>query len=134
MKRASRVRRRLVSLGPWVTTYVEIGEHECDGDCTVVGNECVVCGIGHGYPCGQCGARAFHVEGCPAVFDLEDHAWAQFPKRCGCGRVYDAPGDFETRTTAPGSGKSVAVQGGMPMWLRNCACGNTMAIELEEPE
>lgn len=41
--------------------------HSQDSDCDVepVTNCCRVCGVVHGDECPACGARAFHVDGCP---------------------------------------------------------------------
>jgi len=39
--------------------------HTKDLDCTLDEHFCcVVCGVGHGDPCPECGQRAFHKDGC----------------------------------------------------------------------
>lgn len=110
--------------------------HYQDSDCTVVEGECVVCGVGHdGDPCRSCGGLAFHRDLCPEESELlSPHAHAQFPKRCtACGVVYEGPEDYHNLTFPPTRGRSLAVLGGVHAWVRNCACGGTMVIELEVP-
>lgn len=43
-----------------------MNDHRRDEDCTVdpATDTCSVCGVGHGDPCPDCGARAFHRRGC----------------------------------------------------------------------
>ena len=46
--------------------------HNLDSDCTVdpETDTCRTCGAGHGEPCPQCDARAYHATGCPESDDF----------------------------------------------------------------
>lgn len=41
--------------------------HSQDADCTVINDECTVCGVTHGDPCSGCGGRGFHRDGCTNI-------------------------------------------------------------------
>lgn len=43
-------------------------DHTDDAHCTVGPDDfCTGCGVHHGDPCGVCGGRGFHAEGCPEI-------------------------------------------------------------------
>lgn len=73
-----------------------------------------------------------------AIEETEDgiaYVAGQFPARCAnCGATYETPAAYEAETTAPANGRSLATLGGVPMWLRNCRCGGTMALELQRED
>lgn len=57
-------------------------DHNQDLDCTVESGACIVCGVGHGYPCEACGGAGFHKDACPEIDpkDAEERALAaKFP-------------------------------------------------------
>jgi len=57
----------VLALRQWLEEEGErMSDHRRDEDCTIdpATDTCSVCGVGHGEPCPDCGARAFHRRGC----------------------------------------------------------------------
>ena len=60
----------------------------------------------------------------PAVTSLDDEGWQVWPKRCGCGLVYDQEG----WKRLPCAGSSILCD--ETYEYRHCSCRSTLAVRV----